>query len=86
MRIKQVDILRGIAALSVTFFHLTGSSGLSEKIAECGSNGWIGVQIFFVISGFVLPFSINKVGYKITDIWIFLLKRIIRIYPVMLQL
>lgn len=68
--------------MSVTFFHLTGSTGLSEKIAECGSYGWIGVQIFFIISGFVLPFSMNKVGYKITDIWIFFLKRITRIYPV----
>ncbi|WP_068399588.1 acyltransferase family protein [Pedobacter cryoconitis] len=81
MRIKQIDILRGIAALLVTIFHLTGSAGLSKATASYGSYGWLGVQIFFVISGFVLPYSMYKTGYNISSFGTFLIKRIVRVYP-----
>ena len=43
--------------------------------------GWVGVQIFFVISGFILPYSLHKTGYQTKDFGTFILKRIIRIYP-----
>lgn len=81
MRIKHIDALRGIAAILVTFFHLTGSSGLSKLTATYGSYGFTGVEIFFVISGFVLPYSMFKTNYRLTDFKTFLLKRVIRIYP-----
>ncbi|RYZ96667.1 MAG: acyltransferase, partial [Sphingobacteriaceae bacterium] len=81
MRIKHIDALRGIAALSVTFFHLTGSSGLSKHTASYGIYGFTGVQMFFVISGFILPYSMFKAGYKVNDFGLFSAKRIIRIYP-----
>lgn len=84
MRIKQLDALRGIAALFVTIFHITGSSGLSSSTAMVGSYGWIGVQMFFVISGFILPYSMDKFNYQISDIGKFIIKRVIRIYPVFL--
>jgi peptidoglycan/LPS O-acetylase OafA/YrhL len=81
MRLKHLDALRGIAALSVTFFHLTGSSGLSKSTAFYGKYGYVGVEMFFVISGFVLPYSMQRLNYKFDKFGKFILKRIIRIYP-----
>ncbi|HJP63197.1 MAG TPA: acyltransferase [Mucilaginibacter sp.] len=81
MRIKHIDALRGIAAIIITFFHLSGSSGLSMNFASYGKYGYLGVEIFFVISGFILPYSMHKTGYDIDNFGRFILKRIIRIYP-----
>jgi peptidoglycan/LPS O-acetylase OafA/YrhL len=81
MRIKHIDALRGLAALLVTIFHITGSSGLTKQTASYFSFGWVGVDIFFVISGFILPYSMMKTHYKIKAFGIFILKRVIRVYP-----
>lgn len=81
MRIKHLDALRGIAVIMVTFFHLTGNSGLSKTTASYGSYGWLGVEIFFVISGFILPYSMFKSKYDLKQFGRFILKRVIRIYP-----
>lgn len=64
--IAEIDGLRFIAIFSVIFFHLswwitskTGRGETSDFLAEFFSYGSIGVQLFFVISGFViaLPFA-----------------------------
>jgi peptidoglycan/LPS O-acetylase OafA/YrhL len=81
MRIKHIDILRGIAAVMVTVFHLTGSTGLSKDSIAFGKNGYVGVEIFFVISGFVLPYSLLKSGYHFKNFFTFIAKRVVRIYP-----
>lgn len=81
MRIKHIDVLRGIAAILVTFFHLTGGIALSQNTADYGKYGYLGVEIFFVISGFILPYSMYKTGYDINNFGRFMLKRVIRIYP-----
>ncbi|PZQ98230.1 MAG: hypothetical protein DI539_29595, partial [Flavobacterium psychrophilum] len=44
-------------------------------------HGWAGVEIFFVISGFVIPYAMYVKGYQMRSFWIFLKKRIIRIEP-----
>jgi peptidoglycan/LPS O-acetylase OafA/YrhL len=81
MRLKNIDILRGIAAISVVYFHISGSTGLSKSAASSGHYGFLGVEIFFVISGFILPYSMYKRGYMISDFIKFLGKRILRIDP-----
>jgi peptidoglycan/LPS O-acetylase OafA/YrhL len=72
-RLLELDCLRGIAATMVVVFHLAlGQSGLA--IFNLGSTG---VELFFVISGFVIFLTIEKTtSYKS-----FLLSRFARLYP-----
>jgi peptidoglycan/LPS O-acetylase OafA/YrhL len=61
-RIVTVDALRGVASLSVAWFHLTQPNPALAPgiIKSSGAYGWLGVHIFFVISGFVIPYSLDK--------------------------
>ncbi|MDO1449800.1 acyltransferase [Rhodocytophaga aerolata] len=81
MRFNHIDALRGVAGLCVTYFHLSGSSGLAKDIAATGQYGYLGVEVFFVISGFILPYSLYKRNYHISYYSVFLLKRILRLDP-----
>ena len=44
-------------------------------------HGDVGVPIFFVISGFVLPYSLYRSRYKVSSFFRFLAKRIVRLDP-----
>lgn len=84
MKIPSIENLRGVAALSVCVFHLTANLHLFNEanfIRKVSNYGYLGVQIFFVISGFVIPFSLYQAKYKIKYLFSFLLKRFIRIEP-----
>jgi len=79
LRIKEIDGLRGIAALAVVFFHLLSEyprryGGIDYDIFRFGSYG---VQLFFVISGFVIFMSLKK-----NELKPFIVSRITRLYPV----
>jgi peptidoglycan/LPS O-acetylase OafA/YrhL len=43
--------------------------------------GQYGVQTFFVISGFVIPWSMYRAGFEFKNIFTFLLKRLARLEP-----
>lgn len=84
LHFSTLDSLRGIAALSVCLFHFTGATlpKFGNDIArDFFSWGWLGVEIFFVISGFIIPFILIKNKYHLKDIFSFLGKRIVRISP-----
>jgi peptidoglycan/LPS O-acetylase OafA/YrhL len=72
--IKQVDGLRGISILSVIFYHF---------FPEIFKGGFVGVDIFFVISGFVISkILIDEFNSsKTISIKNFYIKRIKRIFP-----
>ena len=73
-----LESLRGIAALSVAFFHFRIGSHFDNTFI---SNSWIMVDFFFVLSGFVISFNyINKI-YKFGDLINFQKKRFLRLYP-----
>ncbi len=79
-----LDALRAIAALSVCFFHFicTVTGFISSKpILDIFSHGHYGVQMFFVISGFVIPWSLYHSSYKLKNYFTFAVKRIIRLEP-----
>jgi exopolysaccharide production protein ExoZ len=68
-----IDLLRFTAAAMVAFFHLTW---LEVSTARIDWFGWIGVQIFFIISGFVIAQSAQNVGAVS-----FAISRFLRLYP-----
>jgi len=82
-RLATVDCLRGLAALAVAWYHCTNGSGAicGGWIYRSGQYGWLGVEMFFVISGFVIPHSLHKAGYRSSDFGRFLIKRIARLDP-----
>jgi peptidoglycan/LPS O-acetylase OafA/YrhL len=82
-RLPTLDALRGIAALAVCWFHFTNAQFAEQFGAyrSTGKYGYLGVQIFFVISGFIIPFSLFRARYRTTSFFRFLLKRIARLDP-----
>lgn len=83
-RVHSVHVLRGIASLAVAWFHLTcgNPAFLPEGMLKLsGQYGWIGIEVFFVISGFIIPYSLHSGGYTIGKYPLFMLKRIKRLYP-----
>ncbi|HEY4246510.1 MAG TPA: acyltransferase [Lacunisphaera sp.] len=81
-RNATIDYLRGLAALMVCVCHYRHT--LPDHLAAIAKHGEIGVQIFFVISGFIIPYSMEKSGYKLIDFGRFWLKRIVRLQPTFL--
>ena len=73
-RLAELDCLRGIAAIFVVVFHFT----LGQKALNGFFNlGCTGVELFFMISGFVIFLTIEKTtSYKK-----FLWSRFARLYP-----
>ncbi len=64
------DTLRGLAALAVVISHTLIFSGVSASL------GQFGVGLFFIISGFVIPLSLDRYDRKG-----FVISRLFRIYP-----
>ncbi|MFC5454047.1 acyltransferase family protein [Prosthecobacter fluviatilis] len=83
-RLPVVDMLRGFAALAVCWYHFTNGSAnfLPEGLLKSsGTHGWLGVEVFFVISGFIIPYALQRSGYRMADYGRFILRRIIRLDP-----
>lgn len=72
-RYEELDALRGIAALMVVFFHLTFERPPYNTILKLGTTG---VDLFFMISGFVIFMSLQKISGKQ-----FVINRVSRLYP-----
>lgn len=80
-RLLELDALRGLAALAVVIYHyfyrydiLYGHEGLSTEWAQLGK---LGVQLFFMVSGFVIYWTLNRVDKPLD----FLVSRFSRLYP-----
>ncbi|HVZ97123.1 MAG TPA: acyltransferase [Chitinophagaceae bacterium] len=73
-RIVELDALRGIAAVFVVFFHFSIMAGSSSIFLRAGVTG---VDLFFLISGYVIFMTLIKIksGYE------FIISRLLRLYP-----
>ena len=77
--LNQIQWLRAIAAILVVITHFTGKAYSVKLLDHEFSSGAIGVDIFFIISGFIMMYvSYLKKQYPIK----FILNRFIRILPV----
>jgi peptidoglycan/LPS O-acetylase OafA/YrhL len=87
-RLPFIDALRGIAAMAVVGNHLyfknllpVGSTRLPEPLHWIFAHGHLGVPIFFVLSGFVIPYSIGARHVTPRFFGTFVLRRSIRLDP-----
>jgi len=80
-RLKELDGLRGIAAMAVVIYHYiyhyNRLFGHDFYVSELFSYGFYGVQLFFIISGFVIFWSIGRVS----NVKEFVVSRFSRLYP-----
>lgn len=85
-RIAFLDGLRGIAILLVVLFHAYSrwpddvAFGDKYKYFPLFANGWLGVELFFLISGFVILMTLEKCGSFKEFAW----RRWVRLFPAML--
>jgi peptidoglycan/LPS O-acetylase OafA/YrhL len=86
-RIQYLDGLRGIAIIVVVLTHFWGPGW--GKLLPFGNEfngirivrqGWVGVELFFLISGFVILLTVERCN-GIAD---FLVRRWLRLFPAML--
>ena len=80
-RLHQIDGLRGIAAAAVVLFHYTTRFDQlfahSEAPAIDFRYGYLGVQLFFVISGFVIFMTLERAKAPLD----FVVSRFSRLFP-----
>jgi len=74
-RLEVLDGMRGVAAISVMVFHY------HQPLLK---NGFIAVDLFFMLSGFVLAHSYGARLQSNMGFFEYILKRIIRLYPMFL--
>jgi peptidoglycan/LPS O-acetylase OafA/YrhL len=95
-RNREIDFLRGIAILLVVFFHQRDffelpllpflNEGFASNVDPFNmltKNGWFGVDLFFVLSGFLVSGLLFKEYQKYNSIQAgnFLIRRGFKIYP-----
>lgn len=82
--VPVLNSLRAVAALSVCLYHFVCTVvGFinDENVLHVFSFGHYGVQMFFVISGFIIPWSMYHGRYRISNFFTFTAKRLIRLEP-----
>ncbi|WP_168195851.1 acyltransferase [Nissabacter sp. SGAir0207] len=85
-KIDTLQYLRAFAALLVVFNHTWQQGAISTSLGLAHMGGF-GVDIFFVISGFIMSYTLKETFASPKKAAIdFIIKRIIRIYPVYLIL
>lgn len=87
--IKALAGIRGIAALWVMLHHLVNQYPINEALPDwillISYKGWLGVDLFFILSGFVISYVHQtdfKDGISLHSLKRFMILRFIRIYPV----
>lgn len=89
-RISEIDLLRFLAALAVMLMHyLIRGFALNDplspmhfpSIGPYTRYNYLGVDLFFIISGFMILMSTNKKDNQLISPKEFILSRFLRLYP-----
>lgn len=86
-KLAHIESIRAFAALSVALFHFTnyynGNHFLisNEGVRDVFVYGAQGVEMFYLISGFIIPYSLYKGRYRINHYFHYLAKRLSRLLP-----
>jgi peptidoglycan/LPS O-acetylase OafA/YrhL len=87
-KMPELDSLRGVAILLVVFYHgffwsngLTGLSGIAKLFVNLTRVGWLGVNLFFVLSGFLITGILADSKTKEHYYRRFYVRRALRILP-----
>ena len=86
-RLKELDGLRGIAIILVIALHTFGRANNFTQhpillfITSLTSIGWVGVDIFFVLSGFLITSILLRTKEEKNYFKNFYVRRILRIFP-----
>src|SRR3954465_2611530 len=83
--VPALDGLRGLAIILVLLFHFTPSGvggGVGEKVLGwIGSVGWCGVDLFFVLSGFLITGILYDAKGSSNYFRNFYMRRVLRVFP-----
>lgn len=86
--IRSLTSLRGVAAWWVVLYHFREALDISpgNYLFKILDSGFLAVDLFFVLSGFVIFVNYHKIFERISteSVFIFLGKRLARIYPIYL--
>lgn len=84
VHVPELDGVRGLAVLYVALFHLQGYAGVGNNRTPYGylaSMGWSGVDLFFVLSGFLITGILLDSRFGEKYFQKFYARRILRIFP-----
>src|SRR6201989_1119991 len=81
-RLAWLDVLRGLAALAVVFDHISYYvlQHVRHIVYQWFDPGNYGVFVFFIISGYIVPASLERKG-SVRTFWV---SRLFRLYPLYL--
>ena len=81
-RLAWLDVLRGLAALAVVFNHVSYYTlqHVRHVVYQWFDPGNYGVFVFFIISGYIVPASLERKG-SVRTFWV---SRLFRLYPLYL--
>jgi len=76
--LRSIQLLRAVAALLIAIGHLDNFADVNHVTRGFS---WVGIDLFFVISGFVIAYTVQPHLAEQSYARQFLIKRLLRIYP-----